>query len=59
MGGCGAYVLVVAKPMCWVGVVGLAENTANSAPIELELELMLSLAISRVAHGAQCHMLGD
>ena len=28
----------------WVGVVGLAENKANSAPIELELELGLSLA---------------
>jgi len=28
-----------------VGVVGLAENKANSAPIELELELELSLAI--------------
>ena len=27
------------------GVVGLAENKANSAPIELELELELSLAI--------------
>ena len=27
-----------------VGVVGLAENKANSAPIELELELGLSLA---------------
>ena len=27
-----------------VGVVGLAENKANSAPIELELELRLSLA---------------
>ena len=36
--------LVVAEPMCWVGVVGLAENKANSAPIELELELGLSLA---------------
>ena len=29
-----------------VGVVGLAENKANSAPIELELELRLSLAIT-------------
>ena len=28
-----------------MGVVGLAENKANSAPIELELELELSLAI--------------
>ena len=28
----------------WVGVVGLAENKANSAPIEVELELELSLA---------------
>ena len=37
--------LVVAEPICWVGVVGLAENKANSAPIELELELELSLAI--------------
>ena len=36
VGGCGAYVS---------GVVGLAENKANSAPIELELELRLSLAI--------------
>ena len=27
-----------------MGVVGLAENKANSAPIELELELGLSLA---------------
>ena len=27
-----------------VGVVGTAENKANSAPIELELELRLSLA---------------
>ena len=27
-----------------VGLVGLAENKANSAPIELELELRLSLA---------------
>ena len=27
-----------------VGVVGLAENKANSAPIDLELELGLSLA---------------
>ena len=35
---------VVAEPMCRVGVVGLAENKANSAPIELELELGLSLA---------------
>ena len=30
-----------------VGVVGLAENKANSAPIELELELGLSLAINK------------
>ena len=28
-----------------MGVVGLAENKANSAPIELELELGLNLAI--------------
>ena len=28
----------------WVGVVGLAENKANSAPIELELKLELCLA---------------
>ena len=28
-----------------MGVIGLAENKANSAPIELELELGLSLAI--------------
>ena len=35
---------VVAEAMWWVGVVGLAENKANSAPIELELELGLSLA---------------
>ena len=26
----------------WVGVDGLAENKANSAPIELELELSLA-----------------
>ena len=31
-----------------MGVVGLAENKANSAPIELELELELSLAKNRV-----------
>ena len=38
---------MVAEAMWWVGggVVGLAENKANSAPIELELELRLSLAI--------------
>ena len=35
--------LVVAEPMCRVGVVGLAENKANSAPIELELELSLAI----------------
>ena len=37
---------LVAEAMWWVGVgvVGLAENKANSAPIELELELGLSLA---------------
>ena len=29
----------------WLGVVGLADNKAHSAPIELELELRLSLAI--------------
>ena len=28
-----------------MGVVGLAENKANSAPIEVELELELSVAI--------------
>ena len=32
-----------------VGVVGLAENKANSAPIELELELELSLAKKRIS----------
>ena len=32
--------------MSGVGVVGLAENKANSAPIELELEFGLSLAIT-------------
>ena len=31
-----------------VGMVGLAENKANSAPIELELELRLSLAIYNI-----------
>ena len=35
---------LVAEAMWWVGVGGLAENKANSAPIELELELGLSLA---------------
>ena len=29
-----------------VGVVGLAENKANSAPIELELELELELSFA-------------
>ena len=31
------------KKLSWVGVVGLAENKANSAPIELELELSLTI----------------
>ena len=34
------------KKLSRVGVGGLAENKANSAPIELELELGLSLAKS-------------
>ena len=34
-----------------MGVVGLAENKANSAPIELELELGLSLAKRKTSWG--------
>ena len=46
--------LVVAEPMCRVGVVGLAENKANSAPIELELELGLSLAMKKIPWNHVC-----
>ena len=37
-----------------VGGVGLAENKANSAPIELELELGLSLAKNSLFLAVQC-----
>ena len=37
-----------------MGVVGLAENKANSAPIELELELGLSLATWTITGWESC-----